>query len=317
MALPTSRLSLKEFCLRKLGKGVIQINVSDSQIDDRIDEAIRKIQEFHSDGTEKVYIAHKITPSIFSIVSTTGTFSGNEKIKGQTSEATGIFISLNGSAIEFQKLFGNFTAGETITGQAGGATAVLVNEDAVTLGDFDNGYVTVEDGIVAVTRLIKSDYGTGLSGEFSPFRDSFYREMYLKMGQGLTNFYITQQYQSMVQLIAADQISYRFNRFTKRLHIDADWNGLKINNYIVYEAEKIFDPNQHLAFYSDEFLIRYVTAHIQEQWGQNLIKFPGVELLSGTNLNAEKILSDAQQKLKDLEEELHLRYSDPIGFLMG
>lgn len=61
MAVPTSRATFKEYCLRKLGKPVIEINVDDDQIDDRIDECIRYYWDYHFDGTEKTYYRHQIT----------------------------------------------------------------------------------------------------------------------------------------------------------------------------------------------------------------------------------------------------------------
>ena len=61
MAVPTSRSEFKEYCLRALGKPVIEINVDDDQVEDRIDEALRYYWDYHFDGTEKVYYKHAIT----------------------------------------------------------------------------------------------------------------------------------------------------------------------------------------------------------------------------------------------------------------
>lgn len=61
MALPRSREEFKEYCLRKLGKPVIEINVDDDQIDDRIDESLKYYWDYHFDGSDKVYYRHKIT----------------------------------------------------------------------------------------------------------------------------------------------------------------------------------------------------------------------------------------------------------------
>lgn len=61
MAVPTTRAEFKEYCLRKLGKPVIEINVDDDQVEDRIDESIRYYWDYHFDGTEKVYYKHLIT----------------------------------------------------------------------------------------------------------------------------------------------------------------------------------------------------------------------------------------------------------------
>ena len=61
MAIPTSKSTFKSYCLRALGSGVIDINVSDDQIDDRIDEALQYFAQYHYDGIEKMYLKHLIT----------------------------------------------------------------------------------------------------------------------------------------------------------------------------------------------------------------------------------------------------------------
>ena len=61
MATPTSKAELKEYCLRRLGKPVIEINIDDDQMDDRIDEAILFYQDYHFDGTLKTFLKHQVT----------------------------------------------------------------------------------------------------------------------------------------------------------------------------------------------------------------------------------------------------------------
>ena len=61
MAIPTSKSTFKDYCLRALGDGVIDINVSDDQADDRIDEALQYFAQYHYDGIEKMYLKHLIT----------------------------------------------------------------------------------------------------------------------------------------------------------------------------------------------------------------------------------------------------------------
>jgi hypothetical protein len=61
MATPTSKATLKEYCLRRLGKPVIEINIDEDQMDDRIDEAILFYQDYHFDGTEKTFLKHQVT----------------------------------------------------------------------------------------------------------------------------------------------------------------------------------------------------------------------------------------------------------------
>ena len=61
MAVPTSRTEFKEFCLRKLGKPVLEINVDDDQVEDRIDEALRYFWDYHFDGADKIYYKHQLS----------------------------------------------------------------------------------------------------------------------------------------------------------------------------------------------------------------------------------------------------------------
>ena len=61
MAIPTTKATFKSYCLRALGYGVIDINVSDDQVDDRLDEALQYFAQYHYDGIEKMYLKHLIT----------------------------------------------------------------------------------------------------------------------------------------------------------------------------------------------------------------------------------------------------------------
>lgn len=61
MAIPTTRQEFKDYCLRKLGAPVIEINVDDDQVEDRIDEAIKYFNDYHYDGAEKLYYKHQVT----------------------------------------------------------------------------------------------------------------------------------------------------------------------------------------------------------------------------------------------------------------
>ena len=61
MAIPNSRDSFKEYCKRAIGFGVIDINVSDAQVEDRIDEGLQYFAQYHYDGVERMYLKYKIT----------------------------------------------------------------------------------------------------------------------------------------------------------------------------------------------------------------------------------------------------------------
>ena len=61
MAAPNSKDTLKEYCIRRLGKPVIEINIDDDQMDDRIDEALLFYQDYHFDGTQDMWLKHVVT----------------------------------------------------------------------------------------------------------------------------------------------------------------------------------------------------------------------------------------------------------------
>ena len=61
MAIPTTRQEFKDYCMRKIGWPVIEINVDDDQLEDRIDEALKYYIDYHFDATEKYYLKHQVT----------------------------------------------------------------------------------------------------------------------------------------------------------------------------------------------------------------------------------------------------------------
>jgi|TARA_R110002020_G_scaffold182793_7_gene378564 hypothetical protein len=61
MAVPSSRETFKEFCLRRLGKPVIEINVDDDQVGDAIDTALNYYHDYHFDGSQRTFLKHEIT----------------------------------------------------------------------------------------------------------------------------------------------------------------------------------------------------------------------------------------------------------------
>jgi hypothetical protein len=58
---PTTRQELIDYCLRELGHPVIEINVDEDQLDDRVDEAFAFYREYHYDAIERLYTVHTVT----------------------------------------------------------------------------------------------------------------------------------------------------------------------------------------------------------------------------------------------------------------
>ena len=80
MAIPTTKATFKSYCLRNLGFGVIDINVSDDQADDRIDEALQYFSQYHYDGVERMYLKHLITSAEVTRARANDTATATDKI---------------------------------------------------------------------------------------------------------------------------------------------------------------------------------------------------------------------------------------------
>ena len=130
MANPTSRSELQEYSLRRLGKGVIDINVSTDQIEDRTDEAIQFFQEYHFDGVEKTYLKHKVTATTLTVTDSSQ-FTIGERITGGTSGASAKVIDWDASnriVRYYQDIntgFTAFQAAETVTGGTSSASGTV------------------------------------------------------------------------------------------------------------------------------------------------------------------------------------------------
>ena len=86
MTQPTTRSTFKDYCKRKLGWPVVELNIDDDQVEDCIDDSLQFYQEYHFDGTENTFLKHQISGSTLTLASSpTGTFTDGEVITGGTS----------------------------------------------------------------------------------------------------------------------------------------------------------------------------------------------------------------------------------------
>ena len=317
MSSPSSRQNLIDYCLRKLGHPVIEINIDDDQLEDRIDEAFQFYRDFHFDASEKSYKNVLIEPSLIQITGVNAaSFTTGENITGASSGSTGIVYS-NVSANRFQlfKISGTFTAGETITGGTSGTSAVI---QTITLGNYDRKYITLEDSFFGVERILQLSNKTSGMGLF----DVRY-QLLLNNIQSLTNtdiIYYSQlkTHLNLINDLMTGQKPVRFNRHMNRLFIDMDWSyDVSIGDYIIIEGWTFLDPDTYTDVYNDRFLKQYATALIKQQWGNNLKKFEGVQLPGGVTLNGQKIYEEAVEEIDNLKAEAKDTYQLPVDFFTG
>ena len=108
MATPTSKATLKTYCKRALGFGVIDINVSDDQVDDRVDEALQYFSQYHYDGVERMYLKYQITSDDITRaranVTTSATDTADNTVTASFSEGKN-YIPMPSSVISVVSIF--------------------------------------------------------------------------------------------------------------------------------------------------------------------------------------------------------------------
>jgi hypothetical protein len=250
MAVVNTREKLIDYCKRRLGDPVIEINVDEDQVEDRIDEALQLYREYHSDGQQRTFLKHQITAT-----------------------------------------------------------------------DITNKYVTVSDSVLSVNRMFPM---TGSSTGRDMFSVQY--QMYLNdlafmdsfMGD-LAYYKQMNQYLALLDMTLTGTPQIDFSRVLNRIYIQGDLEDgtLREGDYIVVEAVAAISPSEASKIYNDRWVKEYATALIKLQWGQNLIKFDGVQLPGGVTINARQIYEDAQADIEKLKEELRSEHEMPIDFYVG
>jgi hypothetical protein len=323
MAVPNSRNTFKEYCLRKLGKPVIEINVDDDQVDDRIDEALRYYWDYHFDGTERIYYKYKIvgnegTSSAKTVtINNGGTgYSNNDTLS--ISQGTGANASIvtyaNGtiSDVVFTSYGVNYTNTATISiSTATGAGANL----SLQVGD---GSIILPENIIGAVRVFPIGDPTSASdGLFDIRYQIALNDLYTLTSVSMVPYYMVMQHLALIQELIVGQQPIRYNRHRNKMYIDMDWSKMNVGEYLLIEAYEIVDPDVYTDAWGDRWLQEYATQKIKYQWGTNLTKFTGLQLPGGVQFNGEKILNDSMAAIEKLEQEMINSYSLPVSDMIG
>jgi hypothetical protein len=276
MAKPASRQELIDYCLRQLGAPVLEINVAEEQLDDRLDDALQYFNERHFDGVEKMFLKYKITQEDID----RGRSRGGDK-------AVGIV---------------------TTTATSGNRTANW---------EENSNYIPVPDSVIGIERVFKLDNRTITSNLFNVNYQLFLNDIYWFSSTELLNYYVTKRYLADIDWIVNPDRQIRFNKRQNRLYLDIGWDSLKDDQYMLIECYRLLDPNDYTKVYNDYFLKMYLTALIKKQWGQNLIKFNGVKLPGGVELNGRQIYDDAVKELESIRSRMLSEFETAPFDLIG
>ena len=147
----------------------------------------------------------------------------------------------------------------------------------------------------------------------------FLNDIYSMTHGQILHYYMTSQYLETLDWVTNNNGArrIRFNEHQARLYVDFDWDELQAGDFILVEVLMRQDPETFTSMYNDNWLKDYVEALFQQQWGRNLSKYDGIQMLGGVTLNGRQILDDASQFKKDLEQQVRDTYEIPPLDLIG
>jgi|TARA_B100000287_G_scaffold400384_1_gene419550 hypothetical protein len=282
MAQPNSRTELINYAKRQLGAPVLEINVADEQVEDILDDAIQYFHERHFDGVLRTYLKYQVTQ--------------NDIDRGKGPGEAGV-------------------TGITTTT----ATATI---DGASM-DFDwkenSNYLQVPPAVIGVEKIFHFDgSNTVTNNMFSVKYQLFLNDVAFNLGyNGLLSYAMTRTYLEDINFLLTTQKQIRFNQRMDRLYLDIDWSSLTSGDWLILDCYRTLDPNDYTRVYNDSFLKKYFTALLKRQWGQNLIKFQGVKLPGGVELDGRAIYEDAMKDLEIIREMMSNTYELPPLDMIG
>ena len=284
MAQPSSRQGLIDYGLRQLGAPVLEINIDDDQIDDLLDDSIQVFNERHFDGVEEMFLKHE--------------FTQDEIDRGKATSETDATT----------------TAGiVTTTG-----TSTTISGYGTTTSSFveNSNFIQVPDSVIGIEKIFKFDSSSISGGMFSIKYQLFLNDLYYFNSVELMQYSMTKSYLEDIDFLLTPEKQIRFNKKQNRLYLDMDYISINAGDFIVIDCQRILDPNTFTKVYNDPFLKMYFTALLKRQWGQNLIKFRGVKLPGGLELNGREIYDDGQRELDAIKQKMQLEYElPPLDFI--
>jgi hypothetical protein len=277
MAQPSSRQELIDYCLRKLGAPVLEINIAQEQIEDLVDDALQLFQERHFDGVYQTYLKYQVTQADID--------------RGRATGVNGVGVSTTSTA-------------------SPGIGTITYYENS--------NYLPIPPHIVGVNKIFLFEGSNSISsGMFSMKYQLFLNDIYYWGSTELLTYYMVKRYLEDIDWLMTTEKQIRFNKRQDRLYMDINWSSLNVGEYLVIDCWRMLDPNDYSQVWNDSFLKPYLTALIKRQWGQNLIKFNGVKLPGGIELNGRQLFDDGQRELDYILEKMSSTYELPPLDMIG
>lgn len=280
MAQPASRTDLINYCKRQLGAPVLEINIADEQVDDLVDDALQYFHERHFDGVVQTFLKYKITQDDI------------DRGRGKGSNnPVGIVTT---------------TATSTV-----GISSTFSFEE-------NSNFLQIPPAVLGINKIFRFDgSNTVTNNMFSVKYQLFLNDVYTFSSTEILSYAMTKRYLEDIDFALGTEKHIRFNKRQDRLYLDFDWGAASVDDYLIIDCYRLIDPDDFTRVYNDSFLKKYLTALMKRQWGQNLIKFQGVKLPGGIELNGRQIYDDAEKDLEIIREQMSNTYELPPLDMIG
>ena len=280
MAQPASRTDLINYCKRQLGAPVLEINIADEQVDDLVDDALQYFHERHFDGVIQTFLKYKITQDDI------------DRGRGKGSDnPVGIVTT---------------TATSTV-----GISSTFSFEE-------NSNFIQIPPAVLGINKIFRFDgSNTVTNNMFSVKYQLFLNDVYTFSSTEILSYAMTKRYLEDIDFALGTEKYIRFNKRQDRLYLDFDWGAASKDDYLIIDCYRLIDPNDFTRVFNDSFLKKYLTALMKRQWGQNLIKFQGVKLPGGIELNGRQIYDDAEKDLEIIREQMSNTYELPPLDMIG
>lgn len=281
MAQPSTRQELIDYCKRRLGAPVLEINVADEQIEDLVDDAVQFFQERHFDGVYNAFYKYKLTQADID----RGRARGSDSPVGIAT--TSVTTSIVGTATTFSY-------------------------------EENSNYLQIPPSVIGVTKIFLFDSANTItSSMFSVKYQLFLNDIYYWGSTELLSYAMVKTYLEDLDFLLNTQKQIRFNKRQDRLYLDIDWSSVRPGQYLIIDCFASLNPNEYSRVWNDSFIKPYLTALIKRQWGQNMMKFTGVKLPGGVELNGRQMYDDAQREIDLIMEKMSNTYELPPLDMIG
>lgn len=179
-------------------------------------------------------------------------------------------------------------------------------------------FLQVPPSVIGVNKIFKYEGSNSISsGMFSLKYQLFLNDLYYWGSVDILSYAMVKTFLEDLDFALNTEKQIRFNQRSDRLYLDIDWSTVTAGNYLIIDCYRVIDPSESPRVWNDLFLKKYLTALIKRQWGQNLIKFNGVRLPGGVELNGRQIYDDAERELESIRESMLSTYELPPFDMIG